>query len=257
MLETNQRRTTLFTRKIFAKDIVSDVRSGMKSGELMQKYRLSRDQLNDVLDKLFKASSDLAKKVSGDILLGMLDSHIMEKYQLSKTGLERSLQKLVELGLIDRESLYRFPSAHSENILPGEKRRGNRSVPSFYVRVIDRENPCNSGQMKDISYRGLGITGMQARLGEDKVIAILGDDSGLITPFEVRAECRWVSVGRQPSEIIAGFQIRQISDKDLSWLKEFIDVVRIGGPRLAGSCCGVALSLTPSKGASPRVASLG
>jgi hypothetical protein len=93
---------------------------------------------------------------------------------------------------------------------------------------VDRADPSNVGRVKDVSGRGLAVIGMQASIGEDKSIAILGDDLGLISPFEVRVECRWVSIGSGNTEPVAGFQIRAISERDLVWLREFLETIDIG-----------------------------
>ena len=39
-------------KKISAKEIVSDIRSGMRDSELMEKYRLNEKRLSAILDKL-------------------------------------------------------------------------------------------------------------------------------------------------------------------------------------------------------------
>ena len=215
-------------RRIGARDIVVDVRSGLSKDELMNKYQLSSKQLDHVLKKTFKASRDLAKIVAEDIRQGIADSRLMEKYRLSRDGLQHAFDKLLEAGFID-QSTY---DSHLSNGKPepylDEKRQGHRRVPRFPVTVVDRADPRNMGRVKDISGRGLAVIGVKAHIGEDKSIAILGDDLGVVSPFEVRAECRWVSTGSGYSEPMAGFQIRAISERDLAWLKEFIEIIDLG-----------------------------
>lgn len=215
-------------KRIPGRDIISDVRSGMTSDHLMDKYQLSPKQLDDVLDKILTASRDLAKKISEDIRQGMIDSQLMKKYQLSREGLSRAFEKLLEAGFIDRNEFDRCLSPTRPETSFVEKRHRHRRVPCFPVTVVDRSNPRNTGRVKDISAMGLGVVGMQAQLGENKSIAILGDDLGVISPFEVRAECRWVATGSEYTEPVAGFQIRLISERDLAWLEEFIEAIDLG-----------------------------
>jgi hypothetical protein len=200
----------------------------MTNAWLMEKYQLSPTQLDDVLNKILKKSRDLAKKIAADVRQGMTDSELMEKYQLSREGLGRAFDRLVKFGLIDKEAFDNSLSSANRQTFFGEKRQVHRRVPQFPVTVVDRANPRNIGQLKDISGRGLGVVGLYALKGEDKSIAILGDDLGVVSPFEVRAECRWVTRASEHTELVSGFQIRQISEKDLAWLREFIETIDLG-----------------------------
>ncbi len=62
------------------------------------------------------------------------------------------------------------------------------------MAVVDQKDRKNGGRLKNISYKGLGVVGLPASIGETKSFAILGDDLGLVNPFEVTAECRWCGV---------------------------------------------------------------
>jgi hypothetical protein len=218
----------LSRRRIPGRNIISDVRSGMSNDQLMDKYQLSPKQLDDVLAQILTASTALAKKISEDIRQEMIDSQLMKKYQLSREGLSRAFEKLLEAGFIDQEAFDRCLSPTKPETTFVEKRHRHRRVPYFPVTVVDRSNPRNTGRVKDISAMGLGVVGMQAQSGENKSIAILGDDLGVISPFELRAECRWVVTGSKCTEPVAGFQIRLISERDLAWLEEFIEAIDLG-----------------------------
>jgi len=217
------------TRKMIdGRNVLSDVSSGMTNARPMEKYRLSPRQLDDVLKKILKRSRDLAKKIAVDVCQGMTDSELMEKYQLPREGLGRAFGKLLELGLIDKNVFDASLSpAHQQTFL-GEKREEYRRVPQFSVTIVDRANSLNMGQLKDISVRGLGVIGMHALKGQDMSIAILGDDMGVVSPFEVRAECRWSTPAGKNTETVSGFQIRQISEQDLAWLREFLETIDLG-----------------------------
>jgi uncharacterized protein (DUF433 family) len=209
-------------RKIVARDILGDIRSGMTNVQLMQKYQLSSRQLRKLLGKVLEESNALAERIAGDVREGMNDSELMAKYQLSPNGLRNALEKLFERGFIDQTEIERRPSGHTLQPVRRERRKNTRYSPSFSVTVVDHENRRNGGRLKDISYKGLGVVGLPTSIGETKSIAILGDDLGLVNPFEVTAECKWVEAEGEGGKPVAGFQITDISKRDLLWLREFI-----------------------------------
>ncbi len=104
-----------------------------------------------------------------------------------------------------------------------ERRQISRRSPSEQIIVCDRSNDGSRGTVKDITEKGLAVMGIEADVGELKTLVILGDDIGLVDPFELTAECRWV--GSEGSEVqsVAGFRVIAISDQDLQILRKFID----------------------------------
>ncbi len=206
-----------------------DIRSGMTNTRLMEKYELSSRQLREVLARVLEESKVVAKRIADDVREGMNESQLMAKYRLSPGGLRNAFEKIFEAGFIDRTQLDRWLSAHAFKAERAERRKNTRYSPSFSVTVVDQENRRSGGRLKDISYKGLGVVGLPASIGETKSIAILGDDLGLVNPFEVIAECRWVMPGGEGRKPVAGFQITHISGRDLLWMREFIKVVASNG----------------------------
>ena len=94
--------------------------------------------------------------------------------------------------------------------------------------MSDRNNEGLRGTVKDITEKGLAVRGIEADVGELKTLAILGDDIGIIDPFELMAECRWVGSEGSEGQSVAGFQVIAISDQDLQRLQEFIDFLDLG-----------------------------
>jgi uncharacterized protein (DUF433 family) len=220
--------SALSRRRITGRDILGDIRSGMTRAQLMDKYQLSCKQLDHVFEKLLEESWNLAKRIVEDVRCGMSDSDLMEKYQLPKNGLQAAFERLVEGGFIFRDELDRPRSEAIPPPSPCDKRQRRRYVPSFSVRIVDQMNPRHRGRLKDISDQGLGVVGVEVATGEMRSIAVLGDDLGVIDPFEVTAECRW-SAKSESGEPIAGFLINNISETDLAWLRRFIRFVDNGG----------------------------
>lgn len=220
-----RRGEQVLKRRIVGRDILGDISSGMSHVQLMRKYQLSSRQLREVLGKVLEESNAVAERIAGDVRKGMNDSELMAKYQLSPSGLRNSFEKLIERGFIDRTLLNSRVSAHVVQPDRVERRKNIRYSPSFSVTVVDQDNRRNGGRLKDICYKGLGVEGLPASIGETKSIAILGDDLGLVNPFEVIAECRWVVVAGEGRKTVAGFQITYVSGRDLLWMREFIKVM--------------------------------
>ncbi len=212
-------------KRIAGREILGDIGSGMSHSQLMQKYQLSSPQLRQVLDRVLEQSTAVAKRIADDVQQGMSDSELMAKYQLSADGLRTAFENLFARGFIGRTQLDKRLFAYMLQSDGVERRRNVRYSPSFSVTVVDQENHGNGGRLKDISYKGLSVVGLSVSIGETKSIAILGDELGLVNPFEVTAECRWGMIENKGNKPLAGFQITNISERDLSWLREFIKLM--------------------------------
>ena len=96
------------------------------------------------------------------------------------------------------------------------------------ITVCDMNNEIVKGTVKDITEKGLAVRGIKAEIGESKSFAILGDEIGLIDPFELSAECRWVGIDESNGQTVAGFMVTTISDQDLLGLQQLIDFLDLG-----------------------------
>ena len=47
------------------------------------------------------------------------------------------------------------------------------------------------GFVRDISEEGVGVAGIEAKVGDLKTLVILGDEFGEFSSFEFEAYCRW------------------------------------------------------------------
>jgi hypothetical protein len=214
---------------ISGKEIVHDLRSGMTRREIMQKYGVAGEQLKKALDIILLQRRKIAEKIAGDVRSGMNGSELMEKYQLSNSALLKICQTLLTEGLVVSADIKGLtPPLDNGASVHHEKRKVSRRSPSLRIVVSDRNNDGLSGTVKDITEKGLAVRGIEADVGELKTLAILGDDIGLVDPFELMAECRWV--GSEGSEVqsVAGFEVVAISDEDLQRLQELIDFLDLG-----------------------------
>jgi uncharacterized protein (DUF433 family) len=214
---------------ISGKKIVHDLRSGMTRWEIMRKYGFSGEQLKKAFELVLGERRKIAEKIAGDVRSGMKNAELMEKYQLSNSGLQKICQVLLTEGFLGPDEIKRLEQPLSEGEPVRHDRRGvSRRSPSLQIVVSDRSNDGLSGAVKDITEKGLAVRGIEADIGELKTLAILGDEIGIIDPFEVRAECRWAGNEGSEGQLVAGFLITAISDQDLLRLRELINFLDLG-----------------------------
>ena len=209
---------------VSGREIVHDLRSGMTRREIMRKYGLSGEQLKKALELVLGERRKIAERIAGDVRSGMKDSELMEKYQLSDSALQKVCQTLLTEGFLEPDEIEGLepPSNNGASVFH-ERRQITRRTASMQISVCDRNNEDLRGTVKDVTEKGLATRGLEAAVGELKTLAILGDDLGLIDPFELRAECRWVGSERSDGQSVAGFQVIAISDQDLPSLQQFVE----------------------------------
>jgi len=229
--------------KINAKDIVRDIRAHVTDAELMEKYQLSAKGLQSVFEKLLETNSItraefewrptpyqdtqfisrlIPEEAMMDIRSGMNDFELMEKYNLSPNGLRRAFQSLVDVGLTTHEELANRCPGFAETVFIESLRELPRHFLAIEVEIYDRERPETRGTLRDITEKGVGISGIDARLGEIKALAIAAEKFIDAEPILFDARCIWVSSEEQEGEIRVGFQIARISDNCLRDLRTLI-----------------------------------
>jgi uncharacterized protein (DUF433 family) len=214
---------------ISGSEIIHDIRTGMTRWDLMLKYGLSGGQLKKAFEIILEERRKIAAEIAEDVRSGMTASELMEKYQLSTSGLQEVCQNILtegSLGPSDTNSL-KPPLSKGESV-HHERREVSRRSPSLRIVVSDRSNDGLSGTVKDIAEKGLAVRGLEADVGELKTLAILGDDIGILDPFELTAECRWAGSEGSDGQSVAGFRVTAISDQDLQRLQELIEFLDLG-----------------------------
>jgi len=88
--------------------------------------------------------------------------------------------------------------------------------------VEDLKSPRVRGALRDITEKGLGITGIPARIGEIKNLVIPTDKFLDEEEISFEAECRWAKEETKQGQWSAGFQITKISEKGLEDLRNLI-----------------------------------
>jgi uncharacterized protein (DUF433 family) len=229
--------------RIKARDAVRDIRSGMTDSGLMEKYGLSAKGLQSVFLKLLEAKAITqaemnqrraiyhdktvvhqidARAIVKDIRSGMTDSELMKKYDLSSEGLRFALQTLTDTEVIALEELYGSSSSAHDTVFVENMRELPRHHLAMAVDIYESKHPEIKGLLSDVTEKGIGITGMAARIGETKTFVIPAGDFIETDPILLEARCQWAEEERETGEWLAGFEITRISEKCLDDLRRLI-----------------------------------
>ncbi|MBI5572088.1 MAG: PilZ domain-containing protein [Desulfomonile tiedjei] len=184
-------------RKIEAKDIVSEIKSGMTGPALSEKYKLSYKELRFGLTQL------------------LLDKAITDS-EFSKT-----ICTLYFSDDADPTGV-RFDDIELENI-----RRFHRLNAEFAeLALFDAKLPGNRGRVLDISEDGIQALGIEASVKEVKSLTMTVSGVPAIPPISFEGECMWMR--REPSTglCFAGFEIVTIADADLQQLRRLIEIFK-------------------------------
>ncbi|MBI5568439.1 MAG: PilZ domain-containing protein [Desulfomonile tiedjei] len=176
-------------RQIKAKEVVHDVRNGMSGSQLMAKYGLTRQGLQEIAQRL-------------------VDNGLLRPSELPSWA-PISGSRYDEVELIRTR---RFP------------RYGLATVDLF---VWDAENPSVRGRVIDISEEGIAVQGIEAQVEETKNFLMIGHQKYLAAPISFDAECRWVYWDQASGMCTSGYEIVMIAEDDVERLRSVIDLVKI------------------------------
>ena len=161
-----------------------------------------------------------AKDLIFDIRTGMTDTQIMEKYKLSYRGLKSALQKLLNVQALNSEELVeRFPLY--EAITADDMRHLVKAPLSIPVPVYESHLPDMKGEVRNISEQGIGIQGLESRVGETKHLILDATEFAEVDLVSLYAQCRWVKKSSS-GDYAAGFEITRISKEGFNDLKKMI-----------------------------------
>jgi len=209
-------------RRIDGREILRDLAAGMSEEALSKKYDLSAEQLRATREQFLEIRMRRVKSILNDIQRGMTDSQLMEKFQLSPEWLTNVKRMSMSVGGPEAEDgLISRTTANGTTNRP-DSRSALRNFPSVVVSVCEPGKASTQYQLNDITEAGVGISGIEAQIGQIKTIVVLGDDLGLVSPFEFQAECRWIGTQKPDGLPCAGFRITEISDENFVYLKDFM-----------------------------------
>jgi Mor family transcriptional regulator len=224
-------------RKVPQREVLEDIRSGMDETAISRKYNLSAQGVNRLYQKLIAAKllgpdlKPVSRKVNllqivADIRAGMSNPDIMEKYKLSEDMLRQVSKKLLEARMTR--------SADDEPETTIEERSDFLATGEFVRHEVDLDvpiyeagRPDNQGVVRDISEEGVGVAGIEAKVGDLKTLVILGDEFGEFSSFEFEAYCRWSYADAADGACLTGFAISKISNNDFQQLEKLVRLVRL------------------------------
>jgi hypothetical protein len=168
-----------------------------------------------------------ARDIVRDIRSGMTDAELMEKYGLSAKGLESAFQKLVQGRIVTVAEVYGKARSEVDTVIIDDLRSCPRHLLTVAVPIYECEKPARKGLLRDITDRGLGVAGLEARIGEVKCLVI--PCRGFLDADHIwfEAECIWAKAGKTADQWAGGFQITKISKEDLQRLRELIQFLTL------------------------------
>jgi uncharacterized protein (DUF433 family) len=232
--------------KVFnAWHVARDMAANLSDGEIMQKYNLSSKGLRALykeLDRLFpftevRADAPSISKsvdlggVAYEIASGSSKNQIIQKCALSDRQFRWACMYLVRKGSMTYQQICGLISCPREEVLLANPRSMERYVPHGVLNVYDAENPDVVGTVVDISTRGVGVSRIQAQVGDLRRLVIEQDQYGEFSSIDLEAICRWARPDEHPLGR-AGFEIVYISSGSQCELKVLLDA--IGKPVKAG-----------------------
>ena len=163
-----------------------------------------------------------------DVRSGVSDSDLMRKYDLSEKDLRHLAKKILAARNMPSEdaNLEFWPRARATKHDP--RRRYQRLQVLGWMPVYD-EVDREAGVIVDITEKGLGIAGIDVRVGEIRILYIRAEGLDGIEQFSLDAQCRWVGEDENGFDSRAGFEIIGISNHALSQLRKLIEELTIKG----------------------------
>ncbi len=165
-----------------------------------------------------------AKEIVNEIIAGVADNELMDKYKLTFRGLQSVFKQLLDLKIVDAELLEGriVPQLEAATTMITRLPRTDIYVP---IPVQDLTNPIVRGLVINISERGLGVKALRTEVDEVKALLVKPDGFLQLKPFALKAKCRWVKPSDDPQEILAGFEIISIGEKEQEELSNLIQTV--------------------------------
>jgi hypothetical protein len=169
-----------------------------------------------------------ARDIAKDIRAGMSDGDLMEKYGLSAKGLESAFTKLANSGIVTVGEIYGQRRSGQDTVIIDDVRDLPRHFLSMTIPIYEAAHEQRKGLMREVTEKGVGISGIRARIGEVKSLVISCRPFLEVDNIWLEAECIWMNAGKKTEEWYGGFQIIKISPKDLKNLRQLIQLLSLG-----------------------------
>jgi hypothetical protein len=168
-----------------------------------------------------------ARDIVKDVRSGMTDTELMEKYGLSAKGLESAFTKLVNSGIMTVGEVYGQQRSGQDTVIIDDLRELPRHFLSVSIPIYEATHENRKGKIREVTEKGVGVAGIQARIGEVKSFVIECRPFLEVDNILLEAECIWMEAGKKPEDWYGGFQIAKISPKDLKNLRELMQLLSL------------------------------
>ncbi len=210
-------------RVIKAKDLIRDIGAGMTDSELMQKYQISNEKLQEILKRVRESGVLELRAIVADIRARATDFELCHKYDLTFEELPAVFEELVKSGALRKEELKERTAFYDEPQNRSVTRRFERKPVGLELSVHDPDEPERKGLIRDLSERGLRVASLRADINLAKRFVIHPDWFANIRHFEIGVECKWMKTkGPLRKYFVAGFEITSISSPSQEQLKRLL-----------------------------------
>jgi hypothetical protein len=229
-------------KHVNAREVLADLRSGINSDDLMKKYSLTPHGMQNLFKELdragvLKTSAERdgvpakvvinTSEIAEDIRSGLNKTQLMEKYRMSPRALRWVSAMLISSGALTWQEIYDKLCVTYKDLVPDKPRGAKRYPVLLDCNIYEMDNESTLGKVRDISYKGVGVQGIKARVGDTKTLVVPKEEFGEFAAFIFDAECRWTK--RDPvGEFLAGFEISYISIGNLREFQVLFHLVRFG-----------------------------
>jgi hypothetical protein len=224
------------------KEVLKYLQAGMNDACLMDRFRPAYEGLNELFQELAEAGymrpsggagprrdtrRISVKQIVADIRGGMDWCGLMARYDLSSHALRKALQRLVEKKAVEASEIPVESAASDDAAASANSRRFERYCLDFQLPVWEAETPGTTGEVLDITEKGLGVLGLPVSIDETKNLVIFSEEFLEIDQFSLLARCRWVKRAPESGDYVAGFEICGIHEKDLAELRKVIELMKL------------------------------
>lgn len=244
-------------------EALKKIRAGASDAELMVEFDLSSETLCELVDHLVIAGdlpqSEVDKRLSlspGSVAVdtaeaevsgtfpskpvisakdavdcirsGMDDVALMNRYGISAAGLRNLFKKLLNSGLLGPEEFYGSSRFSRETDFSPSMKKFPLGSLSFSVPVCEPERPEIIGSLKDVTDKGIGVAGIEAKVGETKSFVIFSNESTEATEIRFEAVCTWFERQSPKRTPFARFRVREISEESVQRLRELLQDLAVG-----------------------------
>jgi PilZ domain len=221
-------------------EVLKFMKLGADHATLKRKYNLSEEGLQDLYRKLsaagflewtgeeFMVSARRridTKELVTDIRSNLSAVELMVKYKLSSRGLQRVFTKLVNSGAVMADDISGRSILHDDSVTLQNVRGSLRALPILSIGIHEKNNPQIMGRIIDLSEVGVGVSGLEAQVGELKSLVVVPDEFLEVEPFSFEAKCRWSRMGDEDKICNAGFEIADISVGNFIKLQELLQLM--------------------------------